>query len=291
VLDALISQGDPIPFNPRLAVARFALLCRKFRCRDVHGDAYAGQTFRFDFSECGIDYVVEKQTRTDLYENLEVALNAGQAELLDLPKLHRELLMIVRKGASLDHMPGRHDDWATSAAGALTLVNPDIGRTEPGILEFYRRQSEATIGAMRTPPTLQQEHAGAAVLQQIGTKRPVDFVKVLLPADSETSNVMGISGSSYLVEIENDRRVVWLSEPDALAMVNSPFALGLFEANADLRTKLQEKQRQRGNRPSPWQGMRWSDVQQAAEDARPRHWNDKGGHAHDALRAMGRWPQ
>src|SRR5882762_1854862 len=72
------------------------------------------------------------------YEDLEVALNAGQVELLDLSKLRRELLTIVRRGASLDHMPGAHDDWATSAAGALTLVNPDIGNTEPGILAFYR---------------------------------------------------------------------------------------------------------------------------------------------------------
>src|SRR6267142_48107 len=40
------------------------------------------------------------------YEDLEVALNAGQVELLDLSKLRRELLTIVRRGASLDHMPG-----------------------------------------------------------------------------------------------------------------------------------------------------------------------------------------
>ena len=141
VLDALISQDTPTPFNPRLAVARFALMCKRYRCREVHGDAYAGTTFRHDFTDCGIDYIVEKQTRTDLYENLEVALNAGQVELLDIAKLRRELMTIVQRGASLDHMPGQHDDWATSAAGALTLVNPDIGNVTPALPHLHAAAS------------------------------------------------------------------------------------------------------------------------------------------------------
>src|SRR6202022_3736297 len=70
VLDLLVSQGEPTPFNPRFAVARFAVMCKRYRCREVHGDAYAGQTFRHDFADCGVDYVVEKRTRTDLYESL-----------------------------------------------------------------------------------------------------------------------------------------------------------------------------------------------------------------------------
>jgi hypothetical protein len=64
VLDLLVNQGDAPPFNPRLAVARFAVLCKRYRCREVHGDAYARQTFRHDFSDLGIDYIVEKQTRS-----------------------------------------------------------------------------------------------------------------------------------------------------------------------------------------------------------------------------------
>jgi hypothetical protein len=123
VLDLLVNQNAPIPFNPRDAVVRFAERCKQFRCKIVHGDSYAGMTFRHDFQDCGIEYVVCKQTRTELYENLEVMLNAGQVELLDIAKLRRELSTIIRKGASLDHMPGQHDDFVTSAAGALTLVN------------------------------------------------------------------------------------------------------------------------------------------------------------------------
>jgi hypothetical protein len=278
VLDLLISQVGGTPFNPRLAVARFAIYCKGYRCTRVHGDGYAGTTFRNDFADCGISYVVSSQSKTDLYENLEVALNAEQVELLDVAKLHRELLTIVQRGANVDHMPGRHDDWANAAAGALTLVNPDLGKTTPGMLEHYRRMAEAAA-AQPAIPTLRQEHAAAAVLQ-IGSRpqRPADFVKVQIPAGQEISHVMGVSGASYLVGVEGDGRVVWVSEQDAVAMICSPLALAWFEANNDLRAQLQERQKwQRGGRPPPWKGMRWSDVMQAAQDARPVHPADKAG--------------
>jgi hypothetical protein len=145
VLDILINQGTAIPFNPRLAISNhFVPACQRFRCHEIHGDAYAGQTFRHDFRDCGIEYVVCKQTRTDLYENLEVMLNAGQVELLDIAKLRRELATIVRKGASLDHMSGQHDDHVTAAAGALTLVNAALAphSSADAWLEFARRDLE-----------------------------------------------------------------------------------------------------------------------------------------------------
>jgi hypothetical protein len=291
ILDLVINQDKPVPFNPRLAVARFATYCKRYRCKQVHGDAYAGETFRRDFADCGITYIVEKRNRTELYEALEVALNADQVELLEIPTLRRQLLTIVHRGASLDHMPGCHDDWATSASGALTLVNPDIGKFTPGMLEHYRRMAEAAA-AQPAIPTLQQEHAGAPVMQ-IGSRpqRPVDYVKVLIPAECASSHILTASGASHQVELDGEggHRVVWCSEQDALTMISFPLSLSWFELNADLRIRLQEKHR--GGRPPPGQGMRWSDVMQASEDARPRAWNDRGGHVHDALRAVGRWPQ
>lgn len=42
--------------------------------------------------------------------------------------------------------------------------------------------------------------------------------------------------------------------------------------------------------PQP-RGIRVTDWLQAAEDARPRRWDDRGGMALDALRAAGRWPR
>lgn len=277
VLDLLINQDMAVPFNPRLAVTRFAAACRRYGCREVRGDAYAGQTFRSDFSDLGIEYHVCKQTRTDLYENLEVALNADQVELLDLAKLRSELMTIVRRGASLDHMPGRHDDWATSAAGALTLVNPDIGNTSPNILEFYKRQSEASAA--------QQANVLVGVLAEHGDelrpRRPPHFVKVLVP--SETSHIIGISGASYLVEMEdNQRRVCWMTPDDARMIVGSVdnSCLPFRDGNQELLGRL-------GNMRKPSQ-LRWIDLMAAAEALQPTHWSNRGGITRQSLDALAR---
>lgn len=273
VLDVVINQGTVVPFNPRLAVARFAAMCTRYRCREVHGDAYAGTTFRHDFADCGIDYIVAKENRTDLYENLEVALNANQVELLDLPKLRSEMMTIVRRGASLDHMPGRHDDWATAAAGALTMVNPDIGNTSPNILEFYKRQSEASAAQPNLLVKLLAEHG-----DRLKPQRPPHFVKVLIP--TETSNINGISGASYLVEMEGEQRVAWMEPDDARAMVGSVdnSYLPFRDANPELLARL-------GNIRKPSQ-VDWADVMQAVEAHQSTHWSNKGGITRQSLDAL-----
>jgi hypothetical protein len=291
VLDLVIDQGEPTPFNPRLAVARFAVVCARYRCREVHGDAYAGETFRRDFSDCGIDYIVEKQTRTDFYEAVEVALNADQIELLDVAKLRRQLLTIVRKGASLDHQAGQHDDWATSAACALTLVNPNLGGLEPGILTFYRRQVEAAAEAAATPqpaPTVAAAHAKLGFMQGFGPRQVEDAVRVVAPAGNETGTMHAASGIQYHATIEEDgQRVFYISRADAGVLLASPIAtnLGWIGSNQVLSIELAEELRK--SPPEP-RGIRVVDMLRAAEDARPRRWDDKWGHAADTLRMIGR---
>jgi hypothetical protein len=280
ILDLLINQDTPTPFNPRLAVKTFADACKRYRCREVHGDAYAGQTFRMDFSDLGVDYVVEKQSRTDLYENLEVALNAGQVQLLDLAKLRSEMMTVIRRGASLDHMPGRHDDWATSAAGALTLVNPVLGQETPAFLTFMARQVDAKE-ANEVPPTVAQAHADHP-LMQIGTRRSPDEVRLVVPDGS--SHVYGIGGVAYLVTTEGDLSVTYVSLDDAKAFL-SPRNLAYREANKDLAERIAGKSAQ------PPRGVRAIDIINALESSRQRSPFDRGGIAMDALRATGRWPQ
>jgi hypothetical protein len=278
VLDLLINQGVAVPFNPRLAVARFVVYCRKYRCREVHGDAYAGETFRRDFSDMNVDYIVEKQSRTDWYESLEIGLNADQVELLDLAKLRSELMTIVRRGAVLDHMSGRHDDWPNSAAGALTLVNPDLGNPEPGILTFYQRQAEAAA-ASTAAPTLHAEHGREAIMQ-LGQKRPAGFVRVLVPG--EPSHLYGMSGTAYVAEIEDGSRVCWMSPDDAYAAISSALSLEFFELNADLRKTLG------GVKPPPAPGIRVADMLQAIEDSRPVNFTNKGGITRQSLAMLRR---
>jgi hypothetical protein len=85
----------------------------------VHGDKYAGETFARDFAEHGIKYVPCKRSKHELYEAFEPVLNAGEIELLDLPKLQQQLLGLVWRGRKIDHQQGEHDDWANVVAGVV----------------------------------------------------------------------------------------------------------------------------------------------------------------------------
>jgi hypothetical protein len=122
VLDLLISQVGGVPFNPRLAVERFAEALKRYSCRRVTGDSYAGLTFRQDFQQHQIDYHASEKTRSQLYEDFEVVLNAGAVELLDIAKMRQQMLTLVIRGAKVDHMPGAHDDFANAMAGAIVLL-------------------------------------------------------------------------------------------------------------------------------------------------------------------------
>lgn len=83
VLDLIIKQAGPPPFNPRNAVTRFARALQEYGIAEVTGDAYAGQTFRFDFESHEITYRVSQSTASDGYELLEPRINAGDVLLLD----------------------------------------------------------------------------------------------------------------------------------------------------------------------------------------------------------------
>jgi hypothetical protein len=121
VLASLISQTGRPPFNPRSAVKKFAEELRRWGLSQVIGDNYAGETFKRDFEEHGIGYRASEKNRSELYEDFEVILNAGEVELLDIQKLQDQFLGLVLKGSKIDHLTGEHDDWSNAAAGALTL--------------------------------------------------------------------------------------------------------------------------------------------------------------------------
>lgn len=122
VLDLVISQTGKPPFNPRKAVEKFSKVLKEYRLHAVTGDAYAGETFRQDFQDNGISYTTSNLNRSQLYEALEPRLNAGEVELLDIPKMTEQLLGLVVRGNKIDHMPGEHDDWINAAAGVLNMA-------------------------------------------------------------------------------------------------------------------------------------------------------------------------
>jgi hypothetical protein len=134
VLDLVISQDGGIPFDPRMAVRKFARALREYGQSHVTGDAYAGEIFKRAFAEQGIGYRVSKHSKTEIYELFEPRVNAGEVELLDLPKLQEQLMGLVVRGMNVDHQPGGHDDWANAAAGALVNVRvPRVERPEASL--------------------------------------------------------------------------------------------------------------------------------------------------------------
>jgi hypothetical protein len=88
----------------------------------VTGDAYAGQTFRADLEEHRIYDSVATRSKSDFYEAFEPMLDAGEVELLDLPKLQEQLLTLVWGGARIDHQAGDHDDWANAVCGVAAAL-------------------------------------------------------------------------------------------------------------------------------------------------------------------------
>jgi hypothetical protein len=117
IIDAVISQDGGVPINPRTAVRKFVRVLLSYGCCYVTGDDYAGSTFKHDFQSDGIPYRSCKLTTSELYENMEPVINAGEIELPDLPKLTEQLLILVIRGSRVTHLRGDHDDWATSVAG------------------------------------------------------------------------------------------------------------------------------------------------------------------------------
>jgi hypothetical protein len=161
VLDCVISQAGKPPFNPRVAIKKFASAARDYHCHRVTGDDYAGETFKADFQAESLIYRPCEVPKSELYEELEPQLNAGEVELLDIPELQEQLLTLVWRGTKIDHEPSGHDDWANGAAGALWLV----AEKHKG-LEVWRR-----LGAAGKPrqPTAEEAAAEARrllVLQQ-----------------------------------------------------------------------------------------------------------------------------
>ena len=145
VLDLVVKQAGKPPFNPRRVVKQFAAVVERYGAKSITGDRYAGETFRQDFGDLGIEYRVCDQPKSALYEQLEPLLNAGEVELLDVPKLQEQLLGLVWRGSKIDHMPGEHDDIANAAAGAVWLASqrhavvPNIGDAlRQQLIELHR---------------------------------------------------------------------------------------------------------------------------------------------------------
>lgn len=139
VLD-LVREVKP-PFSPAQVVEDFANVLRDYGIRSVTGDRYGGEFPRELFRKCGITYNLSDRAKSDIYKDCLPLMNAGRADLLDIPRLAVQLCSLERRTArgsgrdSIDHAPGGHDDLANSVCGALLLAT---GKSSFGALERAR---------------------------------------------------------------------------------------------------------------------------------------------------------
>ena len=126
VLDALHVVAPP--FEPEATVRGMAEVLGHYGLREVHGDQYAGEWVPSMFRKYGVRYVASELSRSEIYLEALPLFSQGRIELLDIPLLRTQLLLLerrVRAGSRadiVDHPRGAHDDLANSACGALHLA-------------------------------------------------------------------------------------------------------------------------------------------------------------------------
>jgi hypothetical protein len=148
VLDAIRERRPP--FSPEDVVTEFAALLRKYGCRKVTGDRYAGEWPREAFRKHGIEYEVSARPKSDLYRDALPLLNSGRLELLDHPRLIAQIAGLERRTArggrdSIDHGPSGHDDVANVALGLAAVLAAGDQRPE-ALLLFTGRGADGSPG-------------------------------------------------------------------------------------------------------------------------------------------------
>jgi hypothetical protein len=125
VLDCV--RETKAPFAPEAVVEDFCTTLASYRIGLVHGDRYAGEWPREQFLKRKVEYKPSERVKSDIYRDALPLLNSGRVQLLDNKRLITQLHGLERRTArggkdSIDHGPGRHDDVANAAAGALVLA-------------------------------------------------------------------------------------------------------------------------------------------------------------------------
>jgi hypothetical protein len=125
VLDVVRSVTPP--FDPDVAIEGLAETLKEYGIREVVGDQYAVGFTVSAFRKHGITYKPSERTRSEIYLECLPHFSRGAVELLDLPQLRTQLLLLERRTRaggrdSVDHPRGAHDDLANSACGALLLA-------------------------------------------------------------------------------------------------------------------------------------------------------------------------
>lgn len=125
VLD-VIREVAP-PFSPEAVVKDFASTLRRYRVARVTSDRYAGSWPVEAFSKTGITVESSARVKSDIYRDVLPMITSQRVELLDVPRLKKQLLSLERRTTrggreQIAEPPSQHDDVINAAAGALVEV-------------------------------------------------------------------------------------------------------------------------------------------------------------------------
>jgi hypothetical protein len=115
------------PFSPEATVVDFAAVLKGYRLSRVTSDRFAGSWPVEAFRKMGITVEPSDRTRSEIYLTALPMVMSGQVELLDHPRLLKQLGSLERRKGrqgrdSVDAPPRQHEDVANSACGALVLA-------------------------------------------------------------------------------------------------------------------------------------------------------------------------
>jgi hypothetical protein len=126
------------PFDTGWAVEQCVALLRRYGVTTVTGDHYAGNWPKERFKEHGVDFVISKRFKSEIYIDFLFLLNSHRVELLDHVRIRHEAVNLERQTSrggkdSVDHARNTHDDLINACAGVLTLVDLD---RRPALVEL-----------------------------------------------------------------------------------------------------------------------------------------------------------
>jgi hypothetical protein len=116
------------PFDPERTVESMCETLSDYGLRQVSGDAYAGEWVTAMFRKFGVTYRPAELSKSEVYLEALPLFAQGKVELLDVPLLRTQLLLLERRSRAgsradvVDHPRGAHDDAANAACGAIHLA-------------------------------------------------------------------------------------------------------------------------------------------------------------------------
>lgn len=115
------------PFDPDVAVEGLSATLAEYGLRELTSDNYAAEWPVSSFRRHGITLKKSERSRSEIYLELLPHFSRGAIDLLDIPALRTQLLLLERKTRAggkdvVDHPKGAHDDIANSVCGALLLA-------------------------------------------------------------------------------------------------------------------------------------------------------------------------